>query len=58
MRVTDDSIHAHLPYARPKVGRRASDRKVLDEWYADWSRREQPPIGLDREDTEQRPAEQ
>jgi hypothetical protein len=24
----------NLPYARPKVGRRASDRKVLDEWYA------------------------
>jgi hypothetical protein len=23
-----------LPYARPKVGRRASDRKLLDEWYA------------------------
>lgn len=23
-----------LPYARPKVGRRASDRKPLDEWYA------------------------
>lgn len=24
----------NLPYARPKVGRRASDRKLLDEWYA------------------------
>jgi hypothetical protein len=23
-----------LPYAIPKVGRRASDRKVLEEWYA------------------------
>jgi hypothetical protein len=23
-----------LPYARPKVGRRASDRQLLDEWYA------------------------
>lgn len=24
----------NLPYAKPKVGRRASDRKLLDEWYA------------------------
>ena len=24
----------NLPYARPKVGRRASDRKLLEEWYA------------------------
>jgi hypothetical protein len=23
-----------LPYARPKVGRRASDRQLLDDWYA------------------------
>jgi hypothetical protein len=32
--VTEDRIRLSMPYARPKVGRRATDRLMLDDWYA------------------------
>ena len=32
--MTDERVSLSMPYARPKVGRRASDRLLLDYWYA------------------------
>jgi len=29
----DQRLLPFVPYPRPKVGRRASDRQALDEWY-------------------------
>jgi hypothetical protein len=40
--VTDDPQDFPRPYARPKVGRRASDRKALDDWQAEWMRQRHP----------------
>lgn len=42
-----------LPYARPKIGRRASDRQFLKEWYARFVRPSQP---LDGEPADAPPA--
>jgi hypothetical protein len=40
--VIDGTSDMQLPYARPKVGRRASDRKLLEEWYARHASRVEP----------------
>jgi hypothetical protein len=32
--VNEERLFLSMPYARPKVGRRASDQQLLDDWYA------------------------
>ena len=52
-RVSDDPQDVPRPYARPKIGRRASDRKALDDWYAQWRHQRHPeqPVRPAEDDT-------
>jgi hypothetical protein len=48
--VTEERLFLSMPYARPKIGRRASDRQLLDDWYAQLPRQNGTARDVDRAD--------